>query len=233
MTCSDLLIQKSVTKITSFFLFLLKSSHDCFLNLSTELISQLLHFSTIIYLQLLFRLSSLLLFFIMNSDLDILSSPTLSQSASQTRVSDFQSDCEILQVEVQCEVPSALEQLNCKSKYYIIWNANEVEIFSSWWNQLPAVKKCQKSGSGKSHSCWANAHRTSTFWQEFHQAAEKRTGDPDIICKKCHIVLAHSTYSRNGCSGMKKHLESHDCTLNAIANHANQNISLLLISWFS
>jgi len=168
----------------------------------------------------------------MNSDLDLLSSPTPSQSASQTKTTDLS---EILQdsapssVEVQCEVPSALEQLNCKGKYYVIWDAKQTEIFDSWWNQLSAAKKCRQPHTKVAHPCWANAHRTSKSWEAFHQAAEKRTGDPGLICKKCHFVLAHPTYSRNGPSGMTKHLKSRDCELNASAQ-GTKDIATILVS---
>jgi len=129
------------------------------------------------------------------------------------------------------EVPSTLDKLNCNGWYFVIWNADTKDDFTSWWNQLSAAQECKQSGSGKTHPNWSNTHRKSDFWTKFHQAAAKKTGIPCIICKKCNMILAHPTYSKNGTSGMKKHAQSRDCDLNATANRATSDIdSSMLVS---
>ena len=129
------------------------------------------------------------------------------------------------------KVSFTLDKLNCNDQYFVIWNADTKNDFTSWWNQLSAVQKCKQSESGKTHSNWSNIHHKSDFWTKFHQAAAKKTGIPCIICKKCNMILAHPTYSKNGTSGMKKHAQSRDCDLNATANRATSDIgSSMLVS---
>ena len=131
------------------------------------------------------------------------------------------------------EVSFILQQMNYEDKYYIIWNTDQAEMFISWWNQLFKTKKCWQSESKKAHSCWNNACHISKNWQYFHQTAEKKTGISDMICKKCHTVIAHLIYSWDDSSEMNKHIKSKDCFFNAIMNWINiQNVFLLLISQF-
>jgi len=161
-------------------------------------------------------------------DISLLTSSPLS-AASRRELSSLGRTSE----DPSIEVPSVLQQMNCGGKYYIIWDTDQAEVFISWWDQLPEAKKCRQPGSKKAHPCWNNARRTSKNWQHFHQAAEKKTGIPGMICKKCHTVIAHPTYSRGGPSGMNKHIGSKDCLLNATANRTNtQDVSLLLVSQF-
>ena len=49
------------------------------------------------------------------------------------------------------ELSSILEQVNCKSMYYVIWNANIKNDFVFWWNQYSAIKKIKKSDSWCTH----------------------------------------------------------------------------------
>ena len=127
------------------------------------------------------------------------------------------------------EVSSTLDKLNCNDWYFVIWNADTKDDFTSWWNQLSAAQKCKQSGSGKTNSNWSNAHCKSDFWTKFHQAAVKKTGISCLICKKCNLVLAHSIYTKNSSSEMKKHIWSQDCDLNATANHATSDIDFLML----
>ena len=66
----------------------------------------------------------------------------------------------------------------------------------------------------------------------FDQKAVRRTEIFCLICKKCDLVLMHSTYSRNDSSEMKKHLESWEYTHNIIINYATSDIFIILISYF-
>ena len=129
------------------------------------------------------------------------------------------------------EVSSTLEQVNHKDMYYVIWNANTKDDFVSWWNQNSAVKKIKKSDSKCSQSNWNNVHHISDWWKMFNQKAVRRTEIFCLICKKCDLVLTHSTYSRNDSSEMKKHLENWECDYNATTNCATSDVFMILISY--
>ena len=129
------------------------------------------------------------------------------------------------------EVSSTLEQVNCKSTYHVIWNANTKDDFASWWDQHSAVKEIKESDSQYTQSNWHNAHCKSAFWLQFDQAAAKKTGIPCLICKKCNVVLTHPIYTKNSSSEMKKHIWSWDCDLNATAYHATSDIFIVLVSY--
>ena len=180
-------------------------------------------FNSLFYVQFI-------IFFIMISDFNIslliffsLSAVSRRELFSLSRTSENSS----------IEMSFILQQMNCEDKYYIIWNTDQAEMFISWWNQLSKTKKCQQSESKKAHSCWNNAYYIFKNWQHFHQTAEKKTGISDMICKKCHTVIAHLIYFQDDSSEMNKHIESKDCFLNIIMNQINiQNVSLLLISQF-
>ena len=130
------------------------------------------------------------------------------------------------------ELSSTLEQVNCKSMYYVIWNANTKDDFASWWNQCSAVKKIKKSDSQCTHSNWNNDHHKSEFWSQFNQAAVKKTEIFCLICKKCNLVLTHSIYIKNNFFEMKKHIQNQKCNFNVITNHAISDIFIILINYF-
>ena len=168
------------------------------------------------------------------NQLDNLLSFTSSQSISLVNASSVISEnwIDLLNsTSSTVEVPSTLEQVNCKGTYYIIWNANTKDDFASWWDQRSAAKEIKEPDSRYTQPNWHNAHRKSAFWLQFDQAAAKKTGIPCLICKKCNLVLAHPTYTKNGPSGMKKHIRSRDCGLNATAYHATSDISIVLVSY--
>ena len=106
------------------------------------------------------------------------------------------------------ELSSILKQVNCKSMYYVIWNANIKNDFASWWNQYSVIKKIKKSDFWYTHSNWNNDHCKSEFWLQFNQAAVKKTEIFCLICKKYNLVLIHSIYIRNNFFEMKKHIQN-------------------------
>jgi hypothetical protein len=169
-----------------------------------------------------------------SNQLDSLLSPTSSQSVSLVNASSIISDNSADlpdSTSSTVEVPSILEQVNRRGTYYVIWNANTKDDFASWWNQSSAAKKIKEPGSKCSQPNWNNVHRTSEWWKKFNQGAARKTEVPCLICKKCNLVLTHPTYSKNGPSGMKKHLESREYGHNATENRATLDISMLLVSY--
>ena len=84
------------------------------------------------------------------NQLDNLLSLTFSQSVSLVNTSFIISDDSVNLSDFifsTVEVSSTLEQVNHRNTYYIIWNANTKDDFTSWWNQNSAVKKIKKSDS--------------------------------------------------------------------------------------
>ena len=101
-----------------------------------------------------------------SNQLDNLLSPTSSQSISLVNASSVISENWIDlpdSTSSTVEVPSTLEQVNCKGTYYIIWNANTKDDFASWWDQHSAAKKIKESDSQYTQSNWHNAHHKSAF----------------------------------------------------------------------
>ena len=129
------------------------------------------------------------------------------------------------------ELSFILEQVNCKSTYYVIWNTNTKNDFISWWNQCSAVKKIKKSDFQCTHSNWNNDHCKSEFWSQFNQAVVKKTEILCLICKKYNLVLTHSIYIRNDFSEIKKHIQNQNCVLNFTANYATPDIFIVLINY--
>jgi len=163
-----------------------------------------------------------LLFFISSQSVSLVNvSSVISENSAD--LSDF--------IFSTVEVSLTLEQVNCKSTYYVIWNANTKNDFISWWNQCSAVKKIKKSDSWYTQSNWNNAHHKSEFWSQFNQAAVKKTEIFCLICKKCNLVLTHSIYIKNDSSEMKKHIQSQDYDFNVTANHATSDIFIVLINY--
>jgi hypothetical protein len=105
--------------------------------------------------------------------------------------------------------PPELITVHIGGQHYVIYDKEKNDLFYSWWDKTNARQ--QIANKSFHHPQWNNRHRTSTAWNQFHQAAESPTGTPKIICKICDTVLVHPSYTSHGTQGMNKHRESMQC----------------------
>lgn len=145
------------------------------------------------------------------SETDFLQSddlPTLSntcRTATSVALSDPRQSSQQL-------APSSLKRIGPRfHQIWILYDTNpEMEQsrlqFTEWWLQTEfGVKKDAKASIG-----WDNKKRSSV-WDEFDQVAHEKTGEPKIICKRCHTILTHPQLRRGGTSPMNTHLKSTTC----------------------
>jgi hypothetical protein len=80
--------------------------------------------------------------------------------------------------------------------------------FVEWW---------LKTGFGLQSECRDTLHwdgkKTSDSWKHFEQVANKRTGEPKAMCKRCLSTLAHPGYKRTGTSVLRAHLRGGTCNV--------------------
>lgn len=79
--------------------------------------------------------------------------------------------------------------------------------FVEWWLKTEYGLKQDLRKSIK----WDSDQKKSEVWQSFNQVAYEKTGEPKVMCKRCHNVIVHPGNRRAGCSPMKAHLNSTIC----------------------
>lgn len=161
----------------------------------------------------------------------LLSAVSMASSSQSSRVNLFSSSPELLQsddslppffpVAVFDDSPSpshtshqppenahietihGVEYVHFQSIYY--------ESFLDWWKYTPIGRKCI---SGKidekfQHPRWNKCR--GDLWKHFIQLAEMRTGKPVLQCQARGKIIQHGIFTKNGASGMNKHLNTKDC----------------------
>ena len=177
-----------------------------FININHQSYLSQIQFTSLQHISVLLSLS-VMTFNQLDSLLSLTSSQSVSLVNASSVISENSADLSDFTFST-VEVSLTLEWVNCKSTYYVIWNANTKDDFVSWWNQCSAVKKIKKSDSQYTQFNWNNAHHKSEFWSQFNQAAVKKTEIFCLICKKCNLVLTHLIYIKNDFSEMKKHIQN-------------------------
>jgi hypothetical protein len=104
-------------------------------------------------------------------------------------------------------VPSTLAHVGPSfQKNWILYTNMSENDFVRWWLETEFGSK--KEFQDTIH--W-DGKKTSSLWQHFDQVADKKTGRPKIMCKRCLAVLVHPSYRRAGNSPMKTHLKGGSC----------------------
>ena len=95
---------------------------------------------------------------------------------------------------------------------YIFYTFNTSQKFNEWWLQTEyGAGVAAGSDRRYMNPNWDSSGRTAEAWSLFHEAAERVTGRPKIICKLCDEVLEHPNNKNAGSSGLKIHIESKGC----------------------
>jgi hypothetical protein len=71
--------------------------------------------------------------------------------------------------------------------------------------------------------------KKSDLWESFEQVAHEKTGEPKVMCKRCHALLVHPHHRRGGTSPLKAHLKGGTC----LATKKKGSIGQLLQSMVS
>lgn len=91
-------------------------------------------------------------------------------------------------------------------KNWILYSDMSKDDFVRWWLQTDFGSK--KELQDTIH--W-DGKRSSSYWDQFDQVADEKTGQPKVMCKHCFNVLVHPGYRRAGLSPMKAHLKGAAC----------------------
>lgn len=94
---------------------------------------------------------------------------------------------------------------------YVHFQSAHYESFLDWWKHTPIGQKCI---SGKieekfQHPRWNKCR--GDLWKHFVQLAEMHTGKSVLQCQACGKIIQHGIFTKNGASGMNKHLNTKDC----------------------
>lgn len=95
--------------------------------------------------------------------------------------------------------------------------------FTNWW--LQTEFGMNKDIQNNIH--WDHKKRASV-WEYFDQVAHERTGEPKVMCKRCHTVLVHPNVRRGGTSPIKAHLKG-----NTYHSMSKRGINKLVIAQVS
>ena len=110
--------------------------------------------------------------------------------------------------------PNSLKRVGPRlQKLWILYNSNaEMECsrtqFVEWWLKTEFGSKKDTYDSIR----W-DGKKKSDLWESFDQVAHEKTGEPKVMCKRCHTVLVHPNHRRAGCSPMKAHLKGGACRI--------------------
>lgn len=119
-------------------------------------------------------------------------------------VSDGEDDMEReMPVEKPEQVGSAeVEVRQLRGQTYVIHNPSAHEEFLAWWRTTPYQDKT---------SHWMKGTRGGQGWEHYEQAAEKESGHPQLLCRRCGAAIRHPFWERKGTSGLKRHYDSEAC----------------------
>jgi hypothetical protein len=129
-----------------------------------------------------------------------------TSSASQSQQSSFLTERELSPVQPVTDPPLTLQRVNIQR--HVLWDSEHEVSFLAWWSETPAGIQNSRKKDRKLR--WERP-KTSKYWQFFKQAAHVRTGEPNIICQLCSMILIHPSTSNSGTTNMKKHVESAGC----------------------
>lgn len=108
--------------------------------------------------------------------------------------------------------PDSLERVGpTLRKFWILYNSDPKmehsrNQFVEWW-----LKTEFGSNPGIQDTIHWDGKKKSDLWESFEQVAHDKTGEPKVMCKRCHAILVHPHYRRAGSSPMKAHLKSGAC----------------------
>lgn len=108
--------------------------------------------------------------------------------------------------------PDSLERVGpTLRKFWILYNSDprmehSRNQFVEWW-----LKTEFGSNPGTQDTIHWDGKKRSVLWESFEQVAHDKTGEPKVMCKRCHAILVHPNYRRAGSSPMKVHLKSGAC----------------------
>jgi hypothetical protein len=114
--------------------------------------------------------------------------------------------------------PSVVRDDDCAAEYlevirdgnFVVYKEGQKEDFNKWWERTIWAKGVN---DGKHrHPHWNSNIRTASVWRKFTQVANRLTGEPRMVCKRCRTDFAHPrTARRGGISLLKYHLQSIAC----------------------
>jgi hypothetical protein len=78
--------------------------------------------------------------------------------------------------------------------------------FVRWWLQTDFGSKKELQDT-----IYWDGKKSSSYWDQFDQVADEKTGQPKVMCKHCFNILVHPGHCRAGLSPMKAHLKGAAC----------------------
>lgn len=135
---------------------------------------------------------------------------------SSSVLSELQSDLFSASFDIQNEDPftPSFERVG-RSGLYLQWTLPQHTEFVEWWLSTEwAVKAVATSGGSLDlvkKISWDSKARTSETWKSFHQAANRLTGEPVLVCRNCGTALAHPNYKASGTKSMRNHISTIIC----------------------
>lgn len=94
---------------------------------------------------------------------------------------------------------------------YVHFQSIHYDSFLGWWKYTPIGRKCISGTIDEKfqHPRWNRCR--GDLWKHFIQLAEMHTGKPVLQCRACGKLIQHGIFTKNGASGMNKHLNTKDC----------------------
>jgi hypothetical protein len=78
--------------------------------------------------------------------------------------------------------------------------------FVDWWLKTEfGLKEGLRDGIH-----W-DGKKKSDLWESFEQVAHEKTGEPKVMCKRCHAIRVHPNHRRGGTSPLRTHIKGGTC----------------------
>lgn len=103
--------------------------------------------------------------------------------------------------------PDTLARVGPKFRQNWILYSNMAKTdFVEWWLKTDFGSKREVRNTIH----W-DGRKSSKCWEQFEQVAHEKTGEPKVMCKRCHNILVHPHHRRAGSSPMQAHLKGSGC----------------------
>lgn len=122
-----------------------------------------------------------------------------------------------LSFETQSEDPFLTPPPPCNligySSQFYQWTRDHHSHFCDWWVEqswtlTAIVDLSTNSATLRKKLNWDSTARKSSVWTQFDQAANRKTGEPVLVCCKCSESISHPNVKGSGTSALGKHLVS-------------------------
>ena len=109
------------------------------------------------------------------------------------------------------EVPLSLQHIG-RLNHVVKWTKDTHDVFIKWWQATTWYEQHERSMPNiLAKIAWDSTNRRSQQWRNYHQGADKISGEPYVVCCYCSKTLTHPGIKSTGPKSMATHLSSDIC----------------------